>query len=90
MPPKIKFFSDPTAEASQAQPTGHELNFECCECGAPANWGEGVSLLHGREGMWFCARHVPDRLRYPTRRLTDDPALRDSHVIVTGGSSQRA
>lgn len=38
---------------------------ECCECGRPACFGEGVALLKGIEGDWFCPRHAPAHLKNP-------------------------
>ena len=35
----------------------------CDECGAPASFGEGVSLLKGIEGVWLCARHCAPEFR---------------------------
>jgi hypothetical protein len=31
----------------------------CCECGAWAPFGYGVSLREGRLGRWYCAAHRP-------------------------------
>lgn len=90
MASRVQFFRDAAPGSDPIQPSGHELNLECSECGAPANWGEGVSLIHGCEGTWFCARHVPERLRYPELALANDPAQRDPHEPAPGGSSQRA
>lgn len=39
---------------------------ECCECGRPACFGEGVSLLKGIEGDWYCPKHAPAEFRRPS------------------------
>lgn len=31
-------------------------------CTAWGGWGEGVDLLRGRPGTWWCAEHRPPRL----------------------------
>lgn len=35
----------------------------CIECGKPACFGEGVALLKGIEGDWFCPKHAPAEFR---------------------------
>lgn len=45
----------------------HAVQFQCCECGSPARWGENVHLLKGQEGDWYCEKHVPENLRAPER-----------------------
>lgn len=54
--PKPKFAGD---SRTAPGPDPHE----CCECGASACFGEGVSLLKGIEGTWFCARCAPDEFK---------------------------
>ena len=34
-------------------------DFRCVRCNAPACYGEGVFLLKGEPGRWYCAKHVP-------------------------------
>ena len=35
------------------------LDFRCTKCGSPACYGEGVYLLRGELGRWYCREHVP-------------------------------
>lgn len=35
----------------------------CEECGRPAMFGEGVNLLRGVEGNWFCRNHCASEFR---------------------------
>jgi hypothetical protein len=65
-------FYQPQAPASQsAKPVftgdrrtapGPEIH-TCDECGAPALFGEGVSLLKGIPGSWLCSRHCAPEFR---------------------------
>lgn len=32
----------------------------CRVCFRAACYGEGVNLLRGQEGTWYCAEHVPE------------------------------
>ena len=48
-------------EAARNAP-GPQTN-ECEECGAPAHFGEGVSILRGIPGSWFCGKHCAPEFR---------------------------
>lgn len=36
------------------------LDFRCITCASPACYGDGVYLLQGKPGRWYCREHVPD------------------------------
>lgn len=54
---KTEFFRK--APEKPPPPSGHEMHFRCIECSEPACYGEGVSLLRGIEGTWYCSDCVP-------------------------------
>jgi hypothetical protein len=46
-----------------AQVTSDDRKWEHnCWCGEFGSFGYGVSLLKGKEGTWYCAKHRPDAL----------------------------
>lgn len=46
-------------------PVYEPLSFRCEVCGGLACAGEGVALLKGERGRWWCSAHLPERLRRP-------------------------
>lgn len=41
------------------RPKNSRLDFRCCRCAATACFGDGVHLLKGESGRWYCLEHVP-------------------------------
>jgi hypothetical protein len=47
---------------NQFQKNGPRVPFEhYCWCGKWGAFGEGVRLLEGKEGTWYCAQHWEQR-----------------------------
>ncbi len=62
---KIDAMREAQKPAAPVKPKFEPHDFRCDECGKPASFGEGVSLLRGITGAWLCSRHAPDHLKRP-------------------------
>ena len=62
---KIDAMREAQKPAAKASPKHQPHDFRCDECGRPGMFGEGVHLLKGIEGSWYCSKHAPDHLKHP-------------------------